>query len=62
MSQPVKNAEGTTFQLAMLAAPGGEQVQCIALVGADGQPITAWPLPTGAAAEGSFTVAPSLVP
>lgn len=51
MSQPVKNAEGATFQLAMLTAAGVGEVQCIALVGADGQPITAWPLPTGAATE-----------
>lgn len=51
MSQPVKNAEGATFQLAMLTAAGLGEVQCIALVGADGQPITAWPLPTGAATD-----------
>lgn len=51
MSQLVKNAEGTTFQLAMLTVAGVGEVQCVALVGADGQPITAWPLPTGAATE-----------
>ena len=51
MSQPVKNAEGVTFQLAMLTAADGSQVQCIAIVGADGMPITAWPLPEGAATE-----------
>ena len=54
MSIPVKNAEGATFQLAMLTAPDGSQVQCIALVGADGQPITAWPLPAGAATDGKL--------
>ena len=54
MNQPVKNADGATFQLAMLTAADGSQVQCVALVGADGSPITAWPLPTGAATEASL--------
>lgn len=55
MSQLVKNAEGTTFQLAMLTVAGVGEVQCVALVGADGQPITAWPLPTGAATNATLT-------
>lgn len=54
VNQPVKNADGATFQLAMLTASDGSQVQCIALVGADGSPITAWPLPTGAATDANL--------
>lgn len=62
MNQPVKNADGATFQLAMLTASDGSQVQCVALVGADGSPITAWPLPTGAATEASLAAVLAKLP